>query len=363
MDSHPMAGKDGSDGGHRGYPATRPPKGAGESETEIRGIAMADKSMEEEIDALETFSGKMTEDRPEEPPKEDPKDEPKKEEVPPEAKPEEPPAEEPVGDGGDQDKDKVPEDKPGTPDGQPEERPDKPKDDRNDFGKDGHTPKGVQQRFSEFSRQVRGLKEENASLRAEIEELKKSRPKEQPKGRDQFATDEEWVNHVAGIKAAEIVAQKMAEASEREEIKSAEREFEKSEEAARTKFQDYDDVMSSEVNLPVDRDTYMYVMRSPKGAEIQYTLRKIEAVRNGFLAAPNEGKLAFIKGIEQRLYQIEKQQKEQPPAKPQDVPPAQPPKETQPTPNIRQPQSPRAVPSRRPDPATCSMDEWMEYGD
>lgn len=355
MDSLPMAGKDGSDGGHSGYPATLPPKGAGESKTEIRGNAMAEKSMEEEIDALETFSGTIPEDRPEEPPKE----EPKKEEVPPETKPEDG-----AEDKGGQETDRKPDEAHGNPEGKPEERPEKPEEDRKDFGKDGHTPKGVQQRFSEFSRQVRGLKEENASLRAEIEELKKSKPKEQPKGRDQFATDEEWINHLAGVRAEEIVAQKMAEAREQEELKSAKSEFAKSEESARARLQDYDEVMSTEFNLPVDRETYMYVMRSPKGAEINYTLRKIESVRNGLMAAPKEGKLAYIKGIERHLYEIEKQQKEQPPARQPEIPPAQPPaKEPTPAPVIRQPQPVRAVPSRRPDPATCPMEEWMEYGD
>lgn len=299
---------------------------------------MAEKSMEEEIDAIETFADTSV---PEEPGKEQPKDE-----MPEEAKPEEPPKEEqgkPV-----ETKEEVP--------------PEEPKEGRQDYGKDGHTPKGVQQRFSEFSRQVRGLRDENAQLKAEIEKLKAAQPKEQPRGRDQFATDEEWIDHVAGIKAQQIVEQAMARERENAEMESARKEYLKSEDEARLKVDDFDEVMSTQVNLPVDRETFLHVMKSPRGAMVMYTLRKIEAVRNQFLAAPKEGKLAVIKNIEKRLEEIEKQ----PAPRQQATPPAQPqaPVQEQPkAPEIRQPQQPRSVAPRRPDPATCSMDEWMEFGD
>jgi hypothetical protein len=302
---------------------------------------MAGKSMEEEIDAIETFADTRV--------TEEPKEEPPKEERPEEAKPEDPPKEEP----------EKPEEK------REEVPPGEPREERQDYGKEGHTPKGVQKRFSDFSRQVRGLKDENAQLKAEIEKLKQGQPKEQPKGRDQFQTDEEWIDYRAGLKAREMFETMKKEADERAEMDAARTEYFKAEEAARLKVDDFDDVMATQVDLPVDKATYMYVMKSPQGAMIQYTLRKIEAVRNQFLAAPQEGKLAVIKGIENRLNELEKQRQAQPPAQqatppaPPQVPAQEPPR----APEIREPQPPRTVPARRLDPATCSMDEWMENGD
>lgn len=301
---------------------------------------MAGKSMEEEIDAIETFADAGA--------PEEPKEEAPKEEKPEEKKPEEPETKE----------------EPGKPEEKKEEvPPEEPKEERQDYGKEGHTPKGVQQRFSEFSRQVRGLKDENAQLKAEIEKLKQAQPKEQPKGRDQFQTDEEWIDYRASLKARDMFEAMRNEEREKAEMDAARAEYFKTEEAARLKMDDFDEVMAANVNLPVDRETFMYVMRSPQGAMIQYTLRKVEAVRNQFLAAPAEGKLAVIKGIENRLNELEKQKQAQPPAQQPPTPPQAPQQEPPKAPEIRMPQQARTVPARKPDPATCSMDEWMEYGD
>ena len=305
------------------------------------------KTMEEEIDGLDltgSFSGEADtkEERPEHPKK-------------PEDTPEKP--EEVDGEGGEPEK---PESA-----GKPEEgKDDRPKDGEGPFGNKGHTPKGVQQRINELSRSNRETREENARLKREIEELKRFMPKPPEKTRDEFASDEEWVNHLAERKAREIFEREGARVREENEMREAQAQYAKSEDAARIAFDDYDDVMSREVNLPVDRDTYLYVMKSPVGAMVNYTIRNVDAVRNQFLMTPEAGKLEFVKSVESRIIQMKEQSAKKAPEN-RDAPPQETPKapEQQQKPSLRQPQEVRHPVSRAPNPATCSMDEWMDYGD
>lgn len=308
-------------------------------------------TMEEEIDGLDlakNFTGESAEEteQPQVPPAGNPEEKP-------EDKPE-PPKEE---------------DKGGTGAEPPKEEPDKtPEPPKEPFGQKGHTPKGVQERINELSRSNRELKEQNARILAELDKFKSSLPKEPEKGRDAFATDEEWVDYRAGIKAREMVEKMRAEERERAEMDEAKASFAKSEDTARNELPDYDSVMGTEVNLPVDRDTYLYTMKSPMGAMVMYTLKKVEAVRNQFLMTPQEGRLAFVKSVEARLSQIRSEAEKSKGAPAQNTPPA-PPAEQPPAPEkppLKAPQEVKRPVSRRPNPADTSpqaMDEWMENGD
>ena len=301
------------------------------------------QSMEEEIDGLDlekNFTGE-TEEVKVEAPKEPEHKEPEQDA----GKPEEPK-------GADDKANDVPEQK------EPEQK------DRDPFGVKGHTPKGVQERINALSRSNREQKEQIARLTAQLESFRKDLPKPAEKTRDDFGTDEEWIDYRAEKKAREMVESMRSKEREEAEMAEAKESFSKSEEDARTKLVDYDDVMSSEVNMPVDRDTYMYVQKSPLGATVLYTLKKIEAVRNQFLMTPDAGKIAFVKSIEDRIRQIREGQPASNEQQPQAVPPQAPPKaEEPPKPALRQPQDVRHTVSRGLDPATCSMDEWMENGD
>lgn len=235
--------------------------------------------------------------------------------------------------------------------------------DKGPFGVKGHTPEGVQRRINELSRSNREQKEQIARLTAELEGFKKQLPQHKEKTRDDFATDEEWIDYRAEIKARGMFESMRTRERDEAELAEAKAAFAKSEEDARTRLFDYDDVMSKDVNIPVDRDTYMYVNRSPLGADILYTLKKIESVRNQFLMTPEAGKIAFVKQVEERIRQIREGQPAQT-QKPQQAPAEVPPKAPEPPkPALRQPQEVRQPVSRGIDPATCSMDEWMENGD
>ena len=273
------------------------------------------------------------------------------------------------------------------PEEKPEERPEKPKDvgeaekpaenpgeggaqdasepPKEQFGQKGHTPKGVQERINELSRGLREQKEQNAMLKAELEKFRKAIPEEPEKGRDAFSTDEEWVDYRAEKKARAMFERMRAEERERAETEEANAAFAKSEESARNELPDYDSVMGTQVNLPVDRETYMYTMKSPMGAMVMYTLKKVDAVRNQFLMTPQEGRLAFVKSVEERLKQIKSEAEKTKGVTPQNNPPAapaeQPPAPEKPA--LKAPQEVKRPVSRRLDPATCSMDEWMENGD
>lgn len=236
------------------------------------------------------------------------------------------------------------------------------------FGVKGHTPKGVQERINALSRSNRELKEQNARILAELESFRKGLPQPKEKTRDDFATDEEWIDYRAERKAREMVESMRTKEREESEMREAETSFRKSEEDARKRLDDYDDVMSMDVNLPVDRDTYLYVNRSPMGAMVLYTLKKVDAVRNQFLMTPEAGKLAFVKQVEERIRQISEQsaqqRQQQPPPQTTAVPQAQDaPPPAQPKAALKAPMETRHGVARGLDPATCSMDEWMENGD
>lgn len=308
------------------------------------------QTMEEEIDGLDLTNGFTGGEEPQETEvKEEPKnDEPKAEQ---EVKPEEPPKGPGNGEGGESPK---------------EEPKDGPKD---PFGVKNHTPKGVQERINELSRSNREKNEQIASLKREVEALKKSMPRPPEKTRDDFANDEEWINHLAGKRAKEMFEQETAKWREERELREANESYAKSEEGARTLIPDYDDVMSREVNLPVDRETYMYVMKSPLGAMVNYTLRKVEAVRNQFLMTPDAGKLAFIKGVEERLRAIQSEtgkQKADTPPQPQQAPQPQAVPQQEPKPALRTPQDVRHPVSRKlnaSDMSEAAVDEWVNSPD
>lgn len=309
------------------------------------------KSMEEEIDGLD-LEGNFTGE------KETVEDTPKgTEEKEPEHKEPEPDAGKPEEPKGADDKAKdVPERK------EPEQKG------SDQFGVKGHTPKGVQERINALSRSNRELKEQNARILAELESFRKGLPQPKEKTRDDFATDEEWIDYRAERKAREMVEKMRSDEIENYEIEQANDSFRKSEEDARKRLYDYDDVMSMDVNLPVDRDTYLYVRKSPLGAQILYTLKKLDSVRNQFLMTPEAGKIAFVKHVEERIRQIDEQsaqqrQQQQPPQTTA-VPQAQAaPPPAQPKAALKAPMETRHGVARGLDPATCSMDEWMENGD
>lgn len=246
--------------------------------------------------------------------------------------------------------------------GEPEVKENDTKD-KGLFGVKGHTPEGVQRRINELSRSNREQKEQIARLTAELEGFKKQLPQQKEKTRDDFANDEELIDYRAEIKARGMFESMRTRERDEAELAEAKAAFAKSEEDARTRLFDYDDVMSKDVNIPVDRDTYMYVNRSPLGADILYTLKKIESVRNQFLMTPEAGKIAFVKQVEERIRQIREGQPahtQTPQQAPAEVPPKAP---EPPKPALRQPQEVRQPVSRAINPATCSMDEWMENGD
>lgn len=314
---------------------------------------MAEKSMEEEIDGTRSWQDDCAQETEE--PKEPAKgDEAKPEEGKPEGAQEPEGGEVPKGDGE------------GEPEKRGEQEPKKPEDpkgDRKDYFNDGHTPQGIQKRFSEFTRKVRGLEDEVAALKAENEKLKSQKP---AKSRADYANDEDWMKGVVDERVGSAVAQALSEERERVAMENSRRTFEKNEDEARSNVTDYDEVMSSDVGrLDVDKETMKYVLDSSVGPMIQYTLKKIPAVRDSFLAAPVANRLAVVRGIERRLLEIRessKKQAQQPPK--QEQPQTQPPKEETPkAPAIRAPQQAKVVPSNKLDPATCSMDEWMENGD
>lgn len=307
------------------------------------------KTMEEEIDGLDltaSFSGEgaepsETETKPEETPAEPPKEEPK----------EEKPSEETNTETTEPDKGK--------------EVKEPAKEPVNPFGNKGHTPKGVQERINDLTRSNREIKEQNARLMRELEELKKGLPQPKEKTRDDFATDEEWIDYRSELKAKAIVERERAAEKERAEMETAEANFAKTEVEARKFIPDYDEVMSREVNLPADRESFLYVKNSPVGAMILYTLKNVDAVRNQFLMTPKEGRFAFLKGVEGRLQQIRQDAEKKKGAEAQQ-PPTQatatqePPKAT---PALKEPKQVRHPVTGRLNPATCSMDEWMESGD
>lgn len=295
---------------------------------------MAD--MEKEIDGLElekNFTGELEEVK--------------------DGTPNEPGQTEPEQDGGNPEEPKGDEDN--TADGQVQDEPGQK--DRDPFGVKGHTPKGVQERFNELSRSNREIKEENARLKRELEEIRKAIPKPPEKKKEDFASEEEWVSHLAKRQAMEIVEAERAKDREDAEIREACAAYSGREGDARKLFQDYDEVMSADVQLPgVDRDAYLYVMRSPLGPMVNYTLRKVAAVRSQFMMTPDPGKLDFLKGVECRLREIMSSQPANPPkGRPHEAEKA--------GTSIRQPQEVRHQVSRSPNPATCSMQEWMDFGD
>ena len=308
-------------------------------------------TMEEEIDGLDlvkNFTGESGTDteQPQETPAGKPEEKPEDKPEPPKEEGKDGPAGEP-------------------PKEEPDKQPEPPKE---PFGQKGHTPKGVQERINELSRSNRELKEQNARILAELDRFKSSLPKEPEKGRDAFSTDEEWVDYRAEKKAREMVERMRAEDRERAEMDEAKASFARSEDSARNELPDYDSVMGTEVNIPVDRDTYMYTMKSPMGAMVIYTLKKVEAVRNQFLMTPQEGRLAFVKSVEARLSQIrsEAEKSKGAPAQNPQAPSTteQPPAPEKPA--LKAPQEVKRPVSRRPNPADTSsqaMDEWMENGD
>lgn len=308
------------------------------------------KTMEEEIDGLDltaSFSGEgaepsetetKQEETPAEPPKEEPKEDKPSEETktettePEKGKEVKEPAKEPV----------------------------------NPFGNKGHTPKGVQERINELTRSNREIKEQNARLMKELEELKKGLPQPKEKTRDDFATDEEWIDYRSELKAKAIVERERAAEKERAEMETAEANFAKTEVEARKFIPDYDEVMSREVSIPADRASFLYAKNSPVGAMILYTLKNVDAVRNQFLMTPESGRIAFLKGVEGRLIQIRQDAEKNKGAEAQQTPPAQQTQQQEPpkqAPALKAPQQVRHPVTGRLNPATCTMDEWMENGD
>lgn len=308
------------------------------------------KTMEEEIDGLDltaSFSGEGAE--------------PSETEPKPEETPAEPPKEEP--------KENKPSEETKTETTEPEkvkEVKEQAKEPVNPFGNKGHTPKGVQERINDLTRSNREIKEQNARLMRELEELKKGLPQPKEKTRDDFATDEEWIDYRSELKAKAIVERERTAEKERAEMETAEANFAKTEVEAREFIPDYDEVMSREVSIPADRASFLYAKNSPVGAMILYTLKNVDAVRNQFLMTPESGRIAFLKGVEGRLIQIRQDAEKNKGAEAQQTPPAQqtqqqePPK---PAPALKAPQQVRHPVTGRLNPATCTMDEWMENGD
>jgi len=230
---------------------------------------------------------------------------------------------------------------------------------KDDFGKEGHTPKGVQQRINELSRGRREDRETISRLQAELDAIKKSQPQPKEKDRNDFANDEEWINHLAEKRSNEMFDKRIADWEFNKEMEFARPMMKQREDEARTKLNDFDEVMSRQVDLPVDRNTYLYVAQSRHSALINYSLRKVEGLRNSFINAPIEKRIDVIKGIEANLDRIDEEIKKKA-SQPQEPAPAKAPNEVILQPGLRGPADVKHKTTTRLDPATCSMQEWMD---
>lgn len=230
---------------------------------------------------------------------------------------------------------------------------------KDDFGKEGHTPKGVQQRINELSRGRREDRETISRLQSELDAIKKAQPQPKEKDRNDFANDEEWVNYVAEKRSEEMFNKRIADWEFNKEMEFARPMMKQREEEARTKLNDFDEVMSRQVDLPVDRNTYLYVAQSRYSALINYSLRKVEGLRNSFINAPIEKRIDVIKGIEANLERIDEEIKKKA-SQPQEPAPAKAPNEVILQPGLRGPADVKHKTTTRLDPATCSMQEWMD---
>ena len=311
---------------------------------------------DEEFDSLKS-EAELEETVPAEP-EEKPEDQPK-------------PEEKPEGEGEEPKPEEKPEEKPKQEEGaKPEEKPaeeDETKDP--EYGKPGYVPKGIRERFSKMSDKNKALEDENAKLRKDFDELKKvvdgMKPKPKTYSKQDFLdagkTEEDYIDYLVEQKLTE--RQQAAKASYDPEYEADCSKFREGQQRARSLFKDYDSVIQ-EANLPVDRDTERFLVKSDIGPLVTYTVSKNPNLRVAYLAQTDpSARLNLLKAVEAQMHVAGKTSQQQPPtpAPQQTAAPAPAPAPAKP--EFRAPQEHRGGVGKSLDPSTCSAEEWFAAGD
>lgn len=92
----------------------------------------------------------------------------------------------------------------------------------------------LEKQKSKYEQEISKMSEQFASIQQSIDELKNPKPKEQPKTRTDFASDDEYISYLAGESVKGVMAERDADAKKRAEEEAAQKAMEE-EEAKRQK--------------------------------------------------------------------------------------------------------------------------------
>lgn len=266
--------------------------------------------------------------------------------------------------------------KPENDEKKPEKEEKEPeKGDDSPYGKPGHTPAGLQERFNKLTRKNYEQNEKIRELQAQIDEMNKAAGsgKREPTKEDFIAagkTEEDFFNFKVQKGVQEALAKIIHERERTEAERKAQDSYHKREEEARGIFQDYDSVVYGDEDVTCYEKAAKTIRDCENGPEVVYTLHKNPKMREQMAMLNEEGQVKFVKGLSEQLVKLKKEAMAKASAPKENSTPPEPPKTVVPSPEapaetkpvLREPSVGNGgKPVKPPDISKCSMEEFESY--
>lgn len=250
----------------------------------------------------------------------------------------------------------------------------KPKEgEESPYGKPGHTPDGVQKRINSLTKRNYDLESQVKQLKAEMESFRKSHePKGEPTKEDFLKagkTEDDFIAWKIQKGIDDGISKALESRGAQERLQKSLAEYQKRENDARELFGDYDATVYDGNDIECHQKVADLIRDElGNGPEVVYTLHKNPNMIEHLKTLDENGQVAFVRDVSQRLAKLKQDAiakanatpaqnqpqvaKEEAPSAPQ---PAQ-------KPNLREPAVGNGgKPVQPPDLSTCSMEEFERF--
>lgn len=169
----------------------------------------------------------------------------------------------------------------------------------------------MQRLEAQFQSQVEATKAELEYWKAEA--MKKATPQETPKGRMDFASDEEWIEHRLEAERQRLLQEAQEAAHKTVQVERVVGSYQQRVNEAKKELSDWDNVFqqAQAAGATLPQDAVEFCLESDQGARIAYHLAKNEDEYEKFVSMSPVRRIAYLGKLEDKL------------AKPKEAPPKQ----------------------------------------
>ena len=165
-------------------------------------------------------------------------------------------------------------------------------------------PKGIQKRFAKLTKQKHEQQAEIENLRKQLAESKQALESYKPRGREEFASEAEWIEHLTDQKIQKYQAEQQIKYTE-DKIQSTSSQsmaqsWNESVQAYAEELPDFAEVVGG-VDIPMSQETLQEIVESDMGPKLAYHLAKNPEEAHYLDTLGPQARTRFLTRLEMRL--------------------------------------------------------------